>query len=115
MSRLRRSRWSNPRNTLGVQTTKGAEPNAGGRQMTATTTTVGRTKGRRGLEGKNVRGTGGSPGIGQAIAVRFAEYGSNVAINYLREPEEARETETQVRACIDKVQREGVKDLLVQG
>ena len=28
--------------------------------------------------------TGGSSGIGQAIAVRFAEYGANVAINYLR-------------------------------
>ena len=35
----------------------------------------------RGLEGKNVLVTGGSSGIGQAIAVRFAEYGANVAIN----------------------------------
>jgi len=74
-----------------------------------------RTKGLRGIEGKNVLVTGGSSGIGQAIAVRFAEYGANVAINYLRQPEEAAETEEQVQACVGKVQREGVKDVLVQG
>jgi glucose 1-dehydrogenase len=74
-----------------------------------------RTKGLRGLEGKNVLVTGGSSGIGQAIAVRFAEYGANVAINYLRRPEEATGTEEQVQACVSKVQREGVRDVLVQG
>ena len=74
-----------------------------------------RTRGLRGIEGKNVLVTGGSSGIGQAIAVRFAEYGANVAINYLRQPEEAAETEEQVQACVGKVQREGVKDVLVQG
>ena len=42
-----------------------------------------------GLKGKNVLVTGGSSGIGQAIAVRFAQYGANVAINYLRQPDEA--------------------------
>jgi glucose 1-dehydrogenase len=72
-----------------------------------------RTMGLRGLEGKNVLVTGGSSGIGQAIAVRFAEYGANVAINYLRQPEEAAETEEQVQACVAKVQREGVRDVLV--
>ena len=74
-----------------------------------------RTKGLRGIEGKNVLVTGGSSGIGQAIAVRFAEYGANVAINYLRQPEEAAETEAQVHACVAGVQRHGVKDVLVQG
>src|SRR5919206_4017046 len=74
-----------------------------------------RTVGLPGLRGKNVLVTGGSSGIGQAIAVRFAEYGANVAINYLRQPEEARETEEQVHACINKVQQEGVQDVLVQG
>jgi glucose 1-dehydrogenase len=74
-----------------------------------------RTRGLRGIEGKNVLVTGGSSGIGQAIAVRFAEYGANVAINYLRQPQEAAETEEQVQACVGNVQREGVKDVLVQG
>jgi glucose 1-dehydrogenase len=72
-----------------------------------------RTPGLSGLEGTNVLVTGGSSGIGQAIAVRFAEYGANVAINYLRQPEEAADTEQQVQACVAKVQREGVRDVLV--
>src|SRR5437762_1904315 len=53
-----------------------------------------------GLQGKNVLVTGGSSGIGQAIAVRFAEYGANVAINYLTTPDEAAGTDEQVHACI---------------
>ena len=74
-----------------------------------------RTKGLRGLKDKNVLITGGSSGIGQAIAVRFAEYGANVAINYLTQPDEAAETEDQVHACVAKVQQEGVRDVLVGG
>src|SRR3954452_23216813 len=68
-----------------------------------------------GLKGKNVLVTGGSSGIGQAIAVRFAEHGANVAINYLRRPDEARETEEQVHACVHKVRQEGVQEVLVGG
>jgi glucose 1-dehydrogenase len=83
--------------------------------MAQTTATPERTKGLRGLKGKNVLVTGGSSGIGQAIAVRFAEYGANVAINYLRQSEEAADTEAQVQACVSKVQQEGVQDVLVQG
>ncbi|HYY74252.1 MAG TPA: glucose 1-dehydrogenase [Solirubrobacterales bacterium] len=74
-----------------------------------------RTKGLRGLKGKNVLVTGGSSGIGQAIAVRFAEYGANVAINYLSQPDEAADTQDQVHACVAKVQQEGVRDVLVGG
>ena len=74
-----------------------------------------RTEGMRGLKGKNVLVTGGSSGIGQAIAVRFAEYGANVAINYLTTPDEARDTDEQVHACVNRVRQEGVRDVLVQG
>jgi glucose 1-dehydrogenase len=73
------------------------------------------TEGMRGLKGKNVVVTGGTSGIGQAIAVRFAEYGANVAINYLRDPEEAEDTEERVHACVASVRQMGVRDVLVQG
>jgi glucose 1-dehydrogenase len=69
----------------------------------------------RGLRGKNVLVTGGTSGIGQAIAVRFAEYGANVAINYLRRPEEAADTEEQVHACARRVKEAGVREVLVRG
>jgi len=67
----------------------------------------------RGIKGKNVLITGGTSGIGQAMAVRFAEHGANVAINYLRVPGEAEETHEQVDACVRKVRQEGVRDVLV--
>jgi glucose 1-dehydrogenase len=69
----------------------------------------------RGLRGKNVLVTGGTSGIGQAIAVRFAEHGANVAINYVRAAEEAAETEEQVRVCLARVRQRGVRDVLVRG
>jgi glucose 1-dehydrogenase len=45
------------------------------------------------LQGKNALITGAGTGIGQAIAVRFAAEGANVAINYRTEPEQAAETQ----------------------
>jgi glucose 1-dehydrogenase len=69
----------------------------------------------RGLRGKNVLVTGGTSGIGQAIAIRFAEYGANVAINYVHAAEEATETEERVHACLARVRQRGVRDVLVRG
>ncbi|MCG8351801.1 MAG: glucose 1-dehydrogenase [Chloroflexales bacterium] len=68
----------------------------------------------RGLKGKNVLITGGSSGIGQAIAIRFSEYGSNIAINYFRSREEAEKTEQMLQVCREQVQQQGVKDTLIQ-
>ena len=67
-----------------------------------------------GIKEKNVLITGGTAGIGQAIAVRFAREGANVAINYLKDPGEAEETEAQVQECIHKVGQQGVKHALVR-
>jgi glucose 1-dehydrogenase len=83
--------------------------------MSTTVDPVTRREGFPGLKGKNVLVTGGSSGIGQAIAVRFAEHGANVAINYLTTADEAAMTEEQVHACVNKVQQQGVRDVLVQG
>jgi glucose 1-dehydrogenase len=83
--------------------------------MPATATAQSAQETLRGLKGKNVLVTGGSSGIGQAIAVRFAEYGANVAINYLTTPDEAADTEARVHACVNQVRQTGVKDVVVQG
>jgi len=82
--------------------------------MTATMPEPARTA-LGGLNGKNVLVTGGTSGIGQAIAVRFAEHGANVAINYLRRPEEAQDTEQKVQACVEQVRQMGVREVLVRG
>ena len=50
------------------------------------------------LEGKNVLITGASSGIGQAIAIRFAKEGANVAINYRSGAEQAESTRATIRA-----------------
>ncbi len=47
--------------------------------------------------GKSALVTGASTGIGRAIAVRFAQEGANVAINYNRSKGEAEKTAARVR------------------
>src|SRR5713101_5881536 len=49
------------------------------------------------LTGKNILITGASSGIGQAIAIRFAEEGANVAINYHSGAEQAEITLAQAK------------------
>lgn len=50
-----------------------------------------------GFSGKVTLVTGGSRGIGRAVALRFAELGSDVVINYSRSAEHAERTAAQVR------------------
>lgn len=49
------------------------------------------------LKGKNVLVTGASSGIGQAIAIRFAKEGANVAINFRSGPVQAEATKRMAR------------------
>ena len=63
------------------------------------------------LQGKNVLITGASSGIGQAIAVRFAREGANVAINYRSGAEQAQATQMLARSARANG---GGKDLIVQ-
>ena len=60
------------------------------------------------LEGKVAIVTGGDSGIGRATAVLFAREGAHVAIAYLEEHDDARETQA---AC----EAEGVEALIVPG
>ncbi|MBU7585024.1 MAG: SDR family oxidoreductase [Nostoc sp. TH1S01] len=70
----------------------------------------------KGLKGKNALITGGSSGIGQAIAIRLAQEGCNIAINYRKSPEGAEDTEeiAMQKACGD-ANNCGVQSLLIQG
>ena len=66
------------------------------------------------LEGKNALITGASTGIGQAIAVRFAREGANVAINFRNDPDHAAATEQLVHQACAAIRGCGTKDMLVQ-
>jgi glucose 1-dehydrogenase len=59
------------------------------------------------FKGRNAIVTGGSRGIGRAVAIELAREGANVGINFHSHPEEAEEVAKVVRAA-------GVKALLLQ-
>ncbi|WP_225729226.1 MULTISPECIES: SDR family NAD(P)-dependent oxidoreductase [unclassified Nocardia] len=52
-----------------------------------------------GLEGKTALVTGSSKGIGRAIALRYAERGADVVVNYSRDKDAAEEVLAQVRGA----------------
>ena len=71
------------------------------------------------LEGKSCLVTGGSRGIGRAIALRLAEFGADVAITYARSADAANEVVKEIEAmgrkgiafqadAVDYTQAEGV-------
>jgi len=72
----------------------------------------------RGLAGKNAVVTGGSSGIGQAIALRLGQEGVNVAINYVGKSDGACETKSAIEAgldtCIASMQASGTKPIVVE-
>ena len=72
----------------------------------------------RGLEGKTAIVTGGSSGIGQAIAIRLGQEGVNVAVNYVGQLEGAEATreaiEGGVDRCMKEVEAAGARALLVE-
>jgi NAD(P)-dependent dehydrogenase (short-subunit alcohol dehydrogenase family) len=65
-------------------------------------------KGSGKLEGKVALITGADSGIGRAVAVLFAREGADVAIAYLEEDQDARETQAAV-------EKEGRRALLIRG
>jgi NAD(P)-dependent dehydrogenase (short-subunit alcohol dehydrogenase family) len=60
------------------------------------------------LEGKVALITGGDSGIGRAVAILFAKEGADIAISYLNEDNDARESQRQV-------EQEGRRCLLIRG
>ena len=72
----------------------------------------------KGLEGKTAVVTGGSSGIGQAIAIRLGQEGVNVAVNYVGRPEGAEATKDAIDGgvdfCMKQVEAAGAKALLVE-
>jgi len=72
----------------------------------------------KGMQGKVAVVTGGSSGIGQAIAIKLGEEGVDVAINFVGRPEGAEETkeaiEHGVDICMKQMAAAGTSPILVE-
>jgi glucose 1-dehydrogenase len=70
----------------------------------------------KGLQGKVAVVTGGSSGIGQAIAIRLGQEGVDGAFNYVGRPEGAEETkeafEEGVDICMKQMAEGGTRPIL---
>ncbi len=66
----------------------------------------------KGIIHKNALVTGASSGIGQAIAVRLAQEGANVVINYYDDQSGAEATQAQVQAAYELMAKNSLKSLL---
>jgi glucose 1-dehydrogenase len=71
----------------------------------------------KGLHGKVALVTGGSSGIGQAIAIRLGQESADVAINYVGRPEDAISTKEAIEhgleICMKKMSETGGRPILV--
>jgi glucose 1-dehydrogenase len=71
----------------------------------------------KGLQGRVAVVTGGSSGIGQAIAIRLGEEGVDVAINYVGRPEGAEATKESIEhgvdICMKQMAAAGTNPILV--
>ena len=71
----------------------------------------------KGLQDKVALVTGGSSGIGQAIAVRLGQEGVDVAINYVGRPEGAEATKASIEhgmdLCMKQMAEAGTRPTIV--
>lgn len=68
----------------------------------------------KGIQNKNVLVTGASSGIGQAIAIRLAEEGANIGINYYRDQAGAEATQNQIQSRCASQQQSQVQSAIYQ-